>query len=328
MPLSDSDSDSDVSSSFGGDYDDDLYAVTKKAPPAANKRSCSVSTAPAESSDSFSSSDDDSSDDDSSEDEAPRRRAPRRAKSCDGLDSNSEVARMRKLMDAIDAERSCNKGRKKPTRTKSMDGNNFRSLVTSDDKRAADEALRKSMQRASAAKTELDTSSHHLAKMNEQLEKDALLLQKSMEDMEKELGVIETKTKEVDPLKDIKKKKKKKNAEAAKSEAVNNLKIAQQKREFAREQRLARVRERLQKEEDEKLRKEMEERNKKPVVDNSEDARRDRIYEWYMRAGFPSKDDFFDRIAALPTSSGVTTEDIDLLTWNARGTRARKALKL
>ena len=100
-----------------------------------------------------------------------------------------------------------------------------------------------------------------------------------------------------------------------------------EKRKQDRAARLARARERIAKDketfkqrekEEEKKRKEKE--NKKQELDMSEEARRDRVYQWYSRCGQPNRKELKRRIAALKHKDGLSVEDVDLLPWNFNGT--------
>ena len=94
--------------------------------------------------------------------------------------------------------------------------------------------------------------------------------------------------------------------------------------------RLARARQRIEKEKALAKRQEEEENirqakreakaNKPAELDMSEAARRDRAYQWYSRCGQPNRKDLKRRIAVMKKSdAGVSTEDVDLLPWNFNG---------
>lgn len=99
-----------------------------------------------------------------------------------------------------------------------------------------------------------------------------------------------------------------------------------EKRKQDRATLLARARERIARDralfqEQEKLAEEKrkKEEAKRQVLDMSDDARRDRVYQWFSRCGQPNRKELKRRIAALKHKEGVTIEDVDLLPWNFNG---------
>lgn len=99
-----------------------------------------------------------------------------------------------------------------------------------------------------------------------------------------------------------------------------------EKRRQERASRLARARERIakdkqtaQEQQQEAERRQKEKKNKKVALDMSEEARRDRVYQWYSRCGQPSRKELKRRIASLKFKQGVAVEDVDLLPWNFNG---------
>ena len=90
-----------------------------------------------------------------------------------------------------------------------------------------------------------------------------------------------------------------------------------QARRDQKRRRMEKVRERVAKEEAEKAR--LANLAKQP--DMSDDARRQRVYDWYIRTGMPKRESFEMQITALPPSSLVTLDDVDLLPWDSRGYR-------
>jgi hypothetical protein len=104
--------------------------------------------------------------------------------------------------------------------------------------------------------------------------------------------------------------------------------LAQRKQDRA--VRLARARQRIEKEkalakkqeEEENIRRAQREAkaNKPAELDMSEAARRDRAYQWYSRCGQPNRKELKRRIASMKKSdAGVSTADVDLLPWNFNG---------
>ena len=99
-----------------------------------------------------------------------------------------------------------------------------------------------------------------------------------------------------------------------------------EQRKKDRAARLARARERIARDrtvfkerEQQAEQKRKEEESKKKVLDMSEDARRDRAYQWYSRCGQPNRKELKRRISALKHKEGITPEDVDLLPWNFNG---------
>lgn len=92
----------------------------------------------------------------------------------------------------------------------------------------------------------------------------------------------------------------------------------------ARRLRMLKVKERIarEKEEEERRLREQREREKaKQEVDMSEEARRERAYNWYVRTAMPTKKNFIKRIEKMPSSAGIVVEDVELLPWDFSGTR-------
>jgi len=332
MTLSDSDSDD---SSCGSFADDPVPAKT-----AANKRTTSVSTTTTyQDSDSTIDYNDISSgsdSDDSSDDEGPRRRggkrsgvdrtksmspdppksrrAPARNKSFEG----DEHMRMRKLMGEFDKATSykTKKEAKKDREKQQLAlGKNY--VGTEETERS----VRLVRETSVRFKNAMDDSAHSLAKMNEQLEKDAALLS-SGDDEDDELAMKKV---EDFSFADMKKGSK---VTTTESSAVKQAQLARQVRELKRQERLQRAMERIEREKEEKLDKERKEKLRALEVNDSEDARRDRIYSWYLRMAMPNKETFEDKVALLPYTAKVTVEDIALLKWNKRETRAFKVAEL
>lgn len=108
---------------------------------------------------------------------------------------------------------------------------------------------------------------------------------------------------------------------------VINEKLAA--KQAARAARMEKVRARIAREKKEKEEEEAKKKKKKKEevakLDSSENARRERAYSWYTRSAMPKRDDFKERVRAMPLSSGITEEDVDLLPWNSRGTMVNVA---
>lgn len=99
-----------------------------------------------------------------------------------------------------------------------------------------------------------------------------------------------------------------------------------EKRKLDRAARLQRARERIardktlvQEKEKQAEEKRKQEEAKQKEFDMSEEARRDRIYQWYSRCGQPNRKELKRRVAAIKHKEGVTVEDVDLLPWNFNG---------
>ena len=60
---------------------------------------------------------------------------------------------------------------------------------------------------------------------------------------------------------------------------------------------------------------------KGPELDMSENARRERVYQWYTRTAMPNKKLLTDKIAKLPPDAGLSVADVDLLPWDDTGKR-------
>jgi len=50
-------------------------------------------------------------------------------------------------------------------------------------------------------------------------------------------------------------------------------------------------------------------------------AKRQVVYEWYIRCGMPEREKMKKKIRNLPAGSGLTQSDVDLLPWSECGTR-------
>jgi len=331
MPLSDSDDDSSVSS--GGSLAEPSASKVDTKPNSSPRTSSTFQDSDSDLNlDDISSDDDsdDSSDDDSppsarrggrrpggvartkssgGEQAPPTRRAPARNKSFEG----DEHMRMRALMGEFN----------KHTTYKSSSLEKERKLIGKSDLNlsAAEESIKAAQALKEKARSSLDSSCHSLELIQKQIEDDLAALNTSDDNDELKMPLVASFSFK-DQLR--KGKKPKKDNDEKKSSKVQEVKLAQQMRELKREQRLARARERIQREEDEKEDKERQAKLKEKKIDNSEAARRERIYGWYLRMAMPKREVFVEKVEALPFSAHVTVEDIDLLTWNARGTRAFK----
>lgn len=98
-----------------------------------------------------------------------------------------------------------------------------------------------------------------------------------------------------------------------------------EKRRRQRAERMQKVRERIAKEKEEEERNKQEEAKRQAGLAMSEEGRRERAYEWYLRSGMLNRTELKKRIAhASKTGEGASmqlnAEDIDLLPWNFNGT--------
>lgn len=92
-----------------------------------------------------------------------------------------------------------------------------------------------------------------------------------------------------------------------------------EQRRAAREARMKKVRERIARE---RQKKEEEARQKKLESYNSEEARRQRVFDWYCRWGRITRREMKRKLKAIKKTSEIDIDesDIDLLPWNFNGT--------
>jgi hypothetical protein len=124
----------------------------------------------------------------------------------------------------------------------------------------------------------------------------------------------------------IKPKKAKKSKDKEEGMSVRDL--GKLSLEAKKEERMERVRQRLEAEEDRKQ-KEVYEAKMKQLeankADMTEAGRRKRCWEWYSRTGMVSKAKFIEKVPYLPPGAALEEADVELLPWNARGTMVNVA---
>ncbi|GKY90681.1 hypothetical protein MPSEU_000041500 [Mayamaea pseudoterrestris] len=124
----------------------------------------------------------------------------------------------------------------------------------------------------------------------------------------------------------VKPKKDKKGKKGDKAISVREL--GKMSIEAKKEERMERVRQRIEAEEDRKQ-KELYHAKMKEIEDKkadmSEAGRRKRCWEWYSRTGMISKAAFIEKIPYLPPAASLDEADVELLPWNARGTMVNVA---
>lgn len=129
----------------------------------------------------------------------------------------------------------------------------------------------------------------------------------------------------IDMQPSIKKDKKKKKDEGTRISVRDLGKLSL---EAKKQERMERVRHRLEAEEDRKQ-KEIYEAKMKQLeankADMTEAGRRKRCWEWYSRTGMISKEKFIEKIPYLPPAAALEEADVELLPWNARGTMVNVA---
>lgn len=117
----------------------------------------------------------------------------------------------------------------------------------------------------------------------------------------------------------VKSKKDKKGGE----KAISARELGKLSIEAKKEERMERVRRRIENEEDRKQ-KEVYQAKMKEIEDKkadmSEAGRRKRCWEWYSRTGMISKAAFIEKVPYLPPGASLEEADVELLPWNARGT--------
>ena len=91
-------------------------------------------------------------------------------------------------------------------------------------------------------------------------------------------------------------------------------------RRSLRRLRMVEVKARLSREEAEKAAK-VKEEAEKPLLDMSEEGRRSRVFNFYMRFGMPKKETFIASIAKMDPQCGTSVEDVNLLPWDRRELR-------
>jgi hypothetical protein len=172
---------------------------------------------------------------------------------------------------------------------------------------STNEALSKSQR----IKDEMDASIHSIQESQAAIEALEKGVEQDFEDVQKTMKDIELQSVEGS----------RKAGDGAQS--VIQKKMAE--KQALRKARMEKVRARIAREKEEKDKAEQEEKDKQKLKDSqaakldfSEESRRERAYTWYTRSGMPNKKNYKERIQAMPLSSGITEEDIDLLPWNAR----------
>ena len=298
----DSSSSSDCSSSAASYEDNPVYNVKSSA-----KTVDTTDSSDSSDDDDSSSSSGESFGSDSSDDEKPAAK-PKQRKSDPGFvpEGISEEAMKAFFSTPVDhdeseSEHKEEKTRKAPERTPSIGLD------------ASEHMAKHTEMEMQKRHSELSQSTHSLKSCEELLES----FEKDMAMDEPDVVVEDV---DIAAMAEEYKKNKKKEDRAP---TVSQTTLLKNKREM----RLAKVRERLRKKEEAKEREEdqmLEQKMKDAMcptgnLDMSEAARRDRAYSWYTRMAMPTKEAMKEKVELMPTSAGLTVDDVDLLPWSMGG---------
>eukprot|EP00527_Entomoneis_sp_CCMP2396_P008609 CAMPEP_0198154628 /NCGR_PEP_ID=MMETSP1443-20131203/68697_1 /TAXON_ID=186043 /ORGANISM="Entomoneis sp., Strain CCMP2396" /LENGTH=445 /DNA_ID=CAMNT_0043821315 /DNA_START=147 /DNA_END=1482 /DNA_ORIENTATION=+ len=97
-----------------------------------------------------------------------------------------------------------------------------------------------------------------------------------------------------------------------KKESNDRANAVVEQRRAARNARLEKVRQRIAREKEEELQRKRDIEERKKQLTMTDEARRERAYEWYLRCGMLSRKEMKKR---LSTMAGISDKDIDLLPW-------------
>jgi len=302
--MSDSESDSDISSSEGSDS---TFEIPKAHNGASTVDTIDLSDDDDSSSNGSFESDDeevveDSSDDEdeSSDDDVPIKNKKNFKRSASTSSDEAPDGISKEAMEAFfsaplpESPVKAPKERAPPARSESIGAD------------AAEELIKRNEEEMNKRRNELSKSMH------------------SIESMESDLEDLEFSDNEPEMVGDIsieEEAKEYKNNVKERNTSLTKMGMMRNKRDM----RMAKVRERIQKKEDAKQAEEDEKKERALAakfdpnanLDMSEDARRERAYTWYTRMGMPTKEAMKERLEMMPSSSGITTEDVDLMPWNA-----------